>query len=590
MRRLRISASLLIARMFPAWRWLARYSRADFAGDAVAGLVVAIMVVPQGMAYATLAGLPPEIGLYASVAPLVAYALFGTSRALAVGPVAVVSLMTAASLAGVAEPGTAAYAGAALVLALLGGLLLLALGILRLGFLVNFLSHSVLSGFVSASAILIAIGQLKTLLGIEMPRADALIDAIVLLARHAGTINPATAAIGLGAVVLLLLARKPLARGLARAGVRPGLAEPLTKMGPLLAVILGVGAVAAFGLDRAGVKLVGAIPLGLPPLALPPFDAELWKALAGGAALIALVGYVESVSVAKALASKRRERVDPDQELIGLGAANIAAAVTSGYPVTGGFARSVVNFAAGARTPFAAVITAILAAATVATLTGAFRLLPQAVLAAVIVVAVLPLVDVKALLRAWRYDKADAFTLIATFAGVLALGIELGIAIGAALSLAIHLYRTSRPHIAVVGRIAGTEHFRNVERHAVETEPHILAVRVDESLYFPNTADLEDRLLAMVAARPELRHVVLIASAVNAIDASALETLEALIAHLRDSGVTLHLAEVKGPVMDKLERTDLIGKLAPGRVFLSTHDAMRALAGRTGKPALAPAA
>ncbi len=580
----------MIARILPAWRWLARYSRADFGGDAVAGLVVAIMVVPQGMAYATLAGLPPEIGLYASVAPLVAYALFGTSRALAVGPVAVVSLMTAASLAGIAEPGTAAYAGAALVLALLGGALLLALGILRLGFLVNFLSHSVLSGFVSASAILIAIGQLKTLFGIDMPRADTLLDTVVLLARHADRLDPATALIGLSAVAILLLARKPLARVLARRGVRPGLAEPITKMGPLLAVVLGVGAVAAFGLDGAGVKVVGEIPVGLPPLALPRFDAELWRALAGGAALIAIVGYVESVSVAKALASKRRERVDPDQELIGLGAANIAAAVTGGYPVTGGFARSVVNFAAGARTPFAAVITAALTAATVATVAGAFRLLPQAVLAAVIVVAVLPLVDAKTLLRAWRYDKADAFTLIATFVGVLAIGIELGIAIGAALSLAIHLYRTSRPHIAVVGRVGASEHFRNVERHTVETLPHVLAVRIDESLYFPNTADLEDRLLAMVAARPEVRHVVLIASAVNAIDASALETLEALVAHLRDSGVTLHLAEVKGPVMDKLERTDLIARLAPGRVFLSTHEAVRALAADTARPALAPAA
>jgi SulP family sulfate permease len=246
-----------------------------------------------------------------------------------------------------------------------------------------------------------------------------------------------------------------------------------------------------------------------------------------------------------------------------------------------------VNFAAGARTPFAAVITALLTAATVATVAGAFRYLPQAVLAAVIVVAVLPLVDVAALRRAWRYDKADAATLIATFAGVLAIGIELGIAAGAALSLAIHLYRTSRPHIAVVGRVGASEHFRNVARHRVETVPHVLAVRIDESLYFPNTAGLEDRLLAMVAARPEVRHVVLVASAVNSIDASALETLEALIAHLRDSGVTLHLAEVKGPVMDKLERSDLLEKLAPGRVFLSTHDAVLAL---DRKPALASAA
>jgi SulP family sulfate permease len=581
----------VLARALPAWRHLRRYSRADFGGDAVAGLVVAIMVVPQGMAYATLAGLPPQVGLYASIAPLVAYALFGTSRALAVGPVAVLSLMTATSLAGLAEPGTAAYGEAALILALLGGLLLLALGVLRLGFVVNFLSHSVLAGFISASAILIALGQVKVLLGIEMPRADTFFDAARQLAVHLGGFNAATALVGLASVAVLLLARKPLARWLAARGVRPGIAEPLTKMGPLLAVVLGIAAVVAFDLGGAGVKLVGDIPAGLPPLAFPHFDAELWRALLGGAALIALVGYVESVSVAKALASKKRERVDPDQELIGLGAANIAAGLTGGYPVTGGFARSLVNFAAGARTPFAAVITAALTAATVATVAAAFRYLPHAVLAAVIVVAVLPLVDLAALRRAWRYDKADAATLAATFAGVLAVGIELGIAIGAALSLAIHLYRTSRPHIAVVGRVGASEHFRNVERHQVETLPHVLAIRVDESLYFPNTADLEDRILAMVAERRELRHVVLIASAVNSIDASALETLEALIAHLRDGGVTLHLAEVKGPVMDKLRRSDLLEKLAPGRVFLSTHEAMLALAARKPETAaLAPAA
>jgi SulP family sulfate permease len=569
----------MIQRILPARRWLRSYSRADLGGDAVAGIVVAIMVVPQGMAYATLAGLPPEIGLYASIAPLVAYALFGTSRALAVGPVAVLSLMTATSLAGIAEPGTAAYAGAALILAFLGGVLLLAFGLLRLGFLVNFLSHSVLSGFISASAILIALGQVKILLGIDMPRADTFHDTVALLATHLLRVTPATALIGLGAVGLLLMVRKPLPRWLASWGVRPGIAEPLAKMGPLAAVLTGVVVTVAFDLDgAAGVKVVGNIPVGLPPLALPAFDAELWRALAGGAALIAIVGYVESVSVAKSLASKRRERVDPDQELIGLGAANLAASVTGGYPVTGGFARSVVNFAAGARTPFAAVITALLTAATVATVAGAFRHLPQAVLAAVIVVAVLPLVDARSLIRAWRYDKADAATLIATFAGVLAIGIELGIAIGAALSLAIHLYRTSRPHIAVVGRVGASEHFRNVERHRVETLPHVLAVRVDESLYFPNTADLEDRILALVAARGEVRHVVLIASAVNSIDASALEILEALIAHLRDSGVTLHLAEVKGPVMDKLQRSELLEKLAPGRVFLSTHEALLALA------------
>ena len=295
------------------------------------------------------------------------------------------------------------------------------------------------------------------------------------------------------------------------------------------------------------------------------------------AGLIALVGFVESVSVAKALASKRRQKIDADQELRALGVANIGAAFSGGYPVTGGFSRSMVNFTAGANTGLAAIVTAILIAFTLAFLTPLFHYLPKAALAAIIVVAVSGLVDFRSLFRIWRYNGLDGFSQLATFAAVLALGIEIGIMLGAALSIAFYLWRTSRPHMAIVGRVGETEHFRNILRHDVKTLPHVLALRVDENLYFANTRFLEDRLLAAVADQPRIKHLVLICSAINFIDASALESLENTVRALSEAGVTVHLAEVKGPVMDKLEKTDFLGHLGAGEVFLSTHDALAKL-------------
>jgi SulP family sulfate permease len=561
----------LLARYLPIAGWLPAYRRGDLPGDVMAGIIVAIVLVPQGMAYAMLANLPPEIGLYASLVPPILYGFFGTSRAQAVGPLA---------------SATAAYAGpagrleVALVLALISGLLLLAMGLLRLGLLVNFLSHPVILGFTSAAALVIAFSQLRHLLGLDMPGGLPFVDTVWQSITSLVTANPATAVMGVGSVALLLAWRGPVARLLRRLGVPAGIAGSLAKGGPLVVVAGGTLATGLLHLDAdAAVATVGVIPEGLPGVSLPSFDMALWSELAPAAALIAIVGFLESVSVARALASKRRQKIDANQELVALGSVNIGAAFTGAYPVAGGFGRSVVNFSSGAATPLASIITALLIGVTLLVLTPLFHDLPRAVLAAIIVVAVAALIDIESFRRAWRYDKADAAAQAVTFGAVLAVGVELGIVAGIALSLVLHLWRTSRPHIAVVGRVGNTEHFRNVRRHAVTTLPHVLAVRVDESLYFANASYLESFLLAAVADDRRVRHVVLICSAVNVIDASALETLETLAGELRDAGVTLHLAEVKGPVTDRLARTGFLEHLAPGRIHLSTHDAMVALSG-----------
>ncbi len=558
--------------LLPCLSWLKRYDGAALHGDAMAAVIVTIMLIPQSLAYALLAGLPPEVGLYASMLPLVGYALFGSSNALAVGPVAVVSLMTAATLGDLAASGTAAYAGAAIALAILSGLFLLVLGLLRLGFLASLLSHPVISGFITASGLLIAASQLKHILGIEAG-GQTLVDLVRSLVAGLGDVNPATLAVGVGATAFLFWVRaklKPLLRGL---GLGPRSADALTKAGPVVAVLATILLVDLLSLDAAGVAVVGAIPQGLPPLTLPPLDPALWRELLPAAILISIVGFVESVSVAQTLAAKRRERVQPNRELFGLGAANIAAGVTGGYPVTGGFARSVVNFDAGARTPMAGVFTAAGIGLTALLLTPLFHQLPKATLAATIIVAVLSLVDLGAIKRTWLYSKADFAAMAATILVVLGVGVEAGIVTGVALSLVLFLARSARPHMAVVGQVAGTQHFRNVTRHPVVVSPTVLSVRVDESLYFANARWLEDRLYDMAAADPKVRHVVLICSAVNAIDASALESLEALCDRLKEAEVTFHLSEVKGPVMDRLRRSDFFRHLT-GEVYLSQHDAL----------------
>lgn len=560
----------------PILEWGARYDRVTMSSDLMAALIVTIMLIPQSLAYALLAGLPPEVGIYASIAPLLAYALFGSSRVLAVGPVAVASLMTASAVGQFATAGSPQYWEAALILAFLSGVMLFAMGVLRLGFFANFLSHPVISGFISASGLIIAASQLKSLLGI---RADGhnLVELLMAIGRQLPNTNLPTLIIGASATAFLFWVRKGARPLLVRAGLNPRLADMLAKAGPVAAIALSTVAVWQLGLQHAGVTIVGTIPQGLPPLTLPNWDPVLWQQLLMPALLIGVVGFVESVSVAQTLAARRRQRILPDQELVALGASNIAASLTGGFPVTGGFARSVVNFDAGAQTPAAGIYTAMGLTLAALFLTPALYYLPQATLAATIIVAVLSLVDLGTLKRTWAYSKPDFAAAAVTLLSTLGFGVETGLVIGVLFSLALYLYRTSRPHIAVVGWVPGTEHFRNVLRHKVVVSPSLLSLRVDESLYFANARYLEDSINEAVAARPQLKHVVLQCSAINEVDASALESLEAIEHRLRAAQIQLHLSEVKGPVMDHFQTTDFLRNLS-GQVFLTHYQAVAALA------------
>jgi SulP family sulfate permease len=565
----------LLRRYVPILSWGAEYSRQTLVNDLTVAVIVTVMLIPQSLAYALLAGLPVQVGLFASMAPLVLYAVFGTSRTLAVGPVAVASLMTAAAISPLAAQGTPEYLGAAIALALVSGLMLIAMGLLRLGFLANFLSHPVVSGFITASGIQIATGQLAPVLGIRA-HGENFVDIVISMVPNLVKTNPYTAAIGLASLAFLFWARSGLKPLLLRFGLGERTAGTLAKVGPAVALVATTAAVWGFGLADRAVAIVGTVPKGLPKLSLPPFDAALWTKILVPALLISVIGYVESISVALTLAAKRRQRVDPDQELIALGAANVGAAVSGGFPVTGGLARSVVNFEAGAETPAAGAFTAVGIALATLFLTPLLYFLPNATLAATIVVAVLSLVDLGALKRTWVYSKADFAAMAATILLTLVEGVEAGLVAGVGLSIFLHLYHTSRPHVAVVGQIPGTAHFRNVIRHTVVTDPEILSLRVDESLYFPNARFLEDLINGAVAANPAIRHVILECPAVNTIDASALESLEAINRRLKDGGITFHLSEVKGPIMDRLKRSHFLEELT-GRVHLSQYDAVSSI-------------
>lgn len=576
-----------VKRWLPCMDWAASYDRATAGKDGLAAVIVTLMLIPQSLAYAMLAGLPPITGLYASIAPLILYAIFGSSRTLAVGPVAVISLMTAAALEPMFPAGSAAYIGAAMLLAALSGIILLLMALFRLGFLANFLSHPVISGFISASGLLIALSQLKHILGVSA-EGQTVVQLLSSLAGQLSAINVPTLVIGGVCLLFLHFTRTRLKGALLALGVRPAWADSLTKTGPVLAIIVAVLVVTLGDLANSGVRVVGSIPEGLPALQLPTFDWQLSIELLPAALLISLVGFVESVSVAQTLAAKRRERIDPDQELVGLGAANIAAAVSGGFPVTGGFSRSIVNFDAGARTPMAGVLTALGIALTALFFTPLFHNLPHAVLAATIIVAVLSLVDLGSLKRTWRFSKQDFSAQAATIIGVLFMGVEIGIMLGVGLSLLLFLWRTSRPHSAVVGQLPGTEHFRNIERFSsVVQSTTVVSLRVDESLYFPNARYLEERIIDLMVEYPKCKHLVLMCSGINLIDASALGSLQAIAERLSAAGVQLHLSEVKGPVKDQLLRSDFLSSFG-GRVFVSQYAAMQALDPHSVKRAAQP--
>ncbi|MGJ8564607.1 MAG: SulP family inorganic anion transporter [Alphaproteobacteria bacterium] len=566
-----------LSNYFPILTWGRAYKGETFVNDGIAAIIVTIMLIPQSLAYALLAGLPPQVGLYASILPLVAYAIFGTSRTLAVGPVAVISLMTAAAAGKMAAQGSPEYLVVAILLALISGVMLFFMGLFKLGFVANFLSHPVISGFITASGVLIAVSQLKHILGVKVSGHNLLEIGQSLLSKLPET-NIPTLVIGVATTVFLFWVRGNLKPLLIKAGMSEKIAGILARVGPVIAIVVSILAVLLLGLEDKGVKIVGDIPKGLPPMAVPEFDMTLWVSLLGSSLIIAIIGFVESVSVAQTLAAKRRQRIDPDQELIALGASNIASAFSGGYSVTGGFARSAVNFDAGAETPAAGGFTAIGIALATLFLTPLLYALPIATLAATIIVAVLSLVNIGDIKQAWNYSKSDFAAMIATILLTLSIGVEAGVMAGVAISIAMFLYKSSRPHYAVVGQVRDTEHFRNIDRHKVQTNPRVLTIRIDESLYFANARFMEDALYDLALDKPELKDVILMCSAVNAIDLSALESLEAINERLKSVKIKLHLSEVKGPVMDRLKKSHLFEDLTGG-VFLTQLDAIKATSG-----------
>lgn len=554
------------------------YNRQSFISDMAASIIVAIMLVPQSLAYAMLAGLPPEVGLYASIAPLIAYAVLGTSSTLSVGPVAITSLMTGAALTEVAQQGSADYLTGAIILAALSGIMLMVFGILRLGFLANFLSHTVVSAFITASALIIALSQVRHILGIEA-EGDNLFELVRAISVQLSHTNFHTTLIGLATLTFLFALRICGASILQRAGLPLQAAELIAKSAPVIGVIITILLTYRFALAQRGVSIVGEIPTGLPAFALPAFSMESVEILLVPAALISIIGYVESISVGRTLGAHRNERVDSNKELIGLGAANLASALSGSLPVTGGFSRSVVNFDAGAVTQAASIYAAILIALVSLFLTPALFFLPKATLAAIIIVAVLSLVDFSIIKKTWRYSIADSLVLLITIGATLGLGVETGVSSGVVSSLALHLYRTSRPHIAEVGLVKGTEHFRNVRRYEVKTVSEVLSLRVDESLFFANASFLEDEIFVQLSRRPAIKHVILMCSAVNEIDYSALGVLEELNRRFTEQGLALHFSEVKGPVLDRLRRTAFVDRLS-GNLYLSQHQAFTDLCER----------
>lgn len=550
-----------IQQFIPAINWLTTYNKQQLKGDLIAGLTVGVMLIPQGMAYAMIAGLPPIYGLYASTIPLVIYAILGTSRQLAVGPVAMVSLLTAAGIGTLAEGGTELYIALAITLALLVGLIQFLLGVFRLGFLVNFLSHPVISGFTSAAALIIGLSQLKHLLGVSIERSHHVHDILFQAIEQFSNINCVTVAIGIGGIMLIKNVKR----------IHPAIP------GPLVVVIAGILAVWSLGLTDFGVKVVGAVPSGLPSVGLPTLDVPSLQSLFPIALAIALVSFMESIAVAKAIQSKHRDyKLDSNQELIALGLANVGGAFFQSYPVTGGFSRTAVNDQSGAKTGIASIISASLILLTLLFLTPLFYYLPKAILASVIMVAVFGLIDVKEAIHLWRADRSDFWMLVITFIGTLGLGIEQGILIGTVLSLAWIIFRSTRPHLAVLGRVPETHFYRNINRFkAVENRKEILIVRFDNQLYFANINYFKDKMAELIAEKGEaLETVVINAESIHSIDSSGIHALEELVQEVNVNHQQIFFTGVIGPVRDAMEKGYLLEKVGKNNFFMSVQEAV----------------
>lgn len=545
----------------PILEWLPGYKKEFLKGDLSAGLTVGVMLIPQGMAYSMLAGLPPIYGLYASIVPLILYAIFGTSRQLAVGPVAMISLLVAAGVGTIAAQGTEKYLALAILLAMMVGVIQLLMGLFRLGFLVNFLSHPVIAGFTSAAALIIGFSQLKHLLGINIENSHHIHAIISDAFANIGAVNPATLLIGLAAIVLILFVKK----------------IKFFLPGPLLAVVFGILAVWGLDLAQAGVGIVGEVPKGLPAFAFPHFDMESIKTLFPIALTISFIGFMESIAVAKAIQKQHNDyKVEPNQELIGLGMANIGASFFQAFPVTGGFSRTAVNNQNGAKTGMASIISALLIVLTLLLLTPLFYYLPNAILASVIMVAVFGLIDIKEARHLWKADRADFWMMAATFAGTLILGIEAGILIGVALSLGIIIYRTTRPHVAILGKIPGKPDYRNVKRFAnLEQNDAHLIVRFDDRLYFANVDFFKETIENEIQKRGgALRLVVLDADGIMHIDSSGVNGLKDLIGFCEKSDIRFYISGLKGPVRDILYRSGLLQQIGEDKVFFRNQHAI----------------
>lgn len=561
---------------FPITQQLTHYSNSKFTADIIASIVVTMMLIPQSLAYAMLAGLPPHYGLYASILPIIVYALLGSSSTLSVGPVAIASIMTASALSSVVETGLISYLDGAITLAVLSGAILFFLGVARFGFIANFLSHSVVSGFITASALIIALSQLKHVFGVSI-QGHSVYELLTALYQEIHRANLTTCAIGISALIFLVLARKYAWRLFILAGVSTEKASIFARLSPIVGVCISTLVVALMSLEQH-VAIVGDIPTGVADFVWPNVSIEAIKALLVPAFFIAIIGYVESISVGRTLGAKREERVNPNQELIALGGANIASGVVGAFPVTGGFSRSVVNFDAGAQTQMASIFTAVGITLTSLFLTPFLYFLPIAMLAATIIVAVLSLLDMASLKQAWHFSKSDFWAAFTTIMLTLLFGVEVGVASGLIVSILLHLYQTSRPHIAEVGLIPNTQHFRNINHYQVEQQPHIVSLRIDESLLFSNACYLENFIEAMVNERPELAHVILHFGGVNTVDLTAMEMLAALNKWLEKKNILLHLSEVKMPVKNQLQKADFISTLT-GQLYLTHLQAYQTLAG-----------
>ena len=563
----------------PFLSWARSYNRLTFTDDAVAALVVSMMLIPQSLAYAMLAGLPPQTGLYASLLPLLAYAFFGSSGPLSVGPFAITSIMTATALASAFSHYH--YSGeqmiiAASTLALLSGGCLFAFGVFRLGFLTNFISFPVVTGFICASAIIIGSSQLGSVLGIEI-KGETIFQILQQVWIRHDEINLISLVLSIVLIVFLYFVPKLLQRVIFKLTGKALLSASLSKATPVLAIVLSIVAVLFWDLHNHGVQIIGDIPSGLPHFHLPNWQAlnlsQLdWQELLHSAVLISIIGFISSLSAAQTFAAKQRQRINPNKEAMALGIANVSAGFSAAFPVSASLSRSAVSFNAGAKTPAASGFTAISILLSCLFLTPYLFYLPKVTLAAMILLAVVSLFDTAAIKRTYRYSGRDFSALLITFVLTLTQGLEWGLIAGMMVSIILHLYRSSFPHVAILGQIPNTEHFRNVERHDVITHDKVISMRIDASLYFANARFLTDKINELVAGSPSAKHLILTCSAINDIDSSAIESLLMSNHYLKEAGIQFHLSEVKGPVMDKLKRSQFIEELT-GNIYLSHHQA-----------------